>query len=275
MAGRAVLALCVLALVNTAAGYGRSLLQPIDPVYSPALPAAWAGKGYVWGSNSSAAGKPSGINPTNGLPVTAAGPWRAGDTFVSYAPGFSSGVASGDPKPGQIILWTRFQVPGDQSAMAAANPANTAYTYSYSPAAGTTPIAVTWWISDVPSATASPKAAGTYTTDGSRDWTVKLDVRYGSVAAGSTMYFGFSATYQSVTYTSPMGSFRAIDVANTGMAAVNYAVASCSNWGFGAFNAYDMIAKVDNLDFYMHGADSRFGGHTVWQLSHRRASPRD
>jgi phosphodiesterase/alkaline phosphatase D-like protein len=138
--------------------------------------------------------------------------------------------------------------------MAAADPANTAYTYSYSPAAGSSPVAVSWWVNDVPSASPAPNAAGTYTTDGSRDWTVKLDVNYGDVGtAGTLLYFGFSATYNSVTYTSPIGSFRAINAANNA-ATINYAVASCSNWGFGAFNAYDMIAKVDNLDFYMHGA---------------------
>lgn len=247
-------ALCLLLLVGGVSAGGRKLLQPIDNVYSTGLPAAWTGKGYAWGSNSSAVKQPSGTNPTNGLPVTANGPWRAGDTFVSYAPGFSSGVASGDPLPGQIILWSRFQVPGDQSAMAAADPANTAYTYSYSPAAGSSPVAVSWWVNDVPSASPAPNAAGTYTTDGSRDWTVKLDVNYGDVGtAGTLLYFGFSATYNSVTYTSPIGSFRAINAANNA-ATINYAVASCSNWGFGAFNAYDMIAKVDNLDFYMHGA---------------------
>jgi hypothetical protein len=224
-------ALCVLALLGPAcAGGGRHLLQPIDPVYSTAVPAPWTGVGYVWGSNSSALSKPSGTNPTNGLPVTANGPWRAGDTFVSYAPGFSSGVASGDPLPGQIILWTRFQVPGDQSAKAAADPANTAYTYGYSPAAGFLPVAVSWWVNDVPSASPTPSAQGTYTTDGSRDWTVKLDVNYGDVGtAGTVLYYGFTATYASVVYNSPIGSFRAINLANNA-ATINYAVASCSNW---------------------------------------------
>lgn len=275
MAGRTALALCLLALVSNASAFGRQLLQPIDPVYSAAVPAPWTGKGYKWGSNSSMLSMPSGMNPTNGLPVTANGPWRAGDTFVSYAPGFSSGVASGDPLPLRVILWTRFQVAGDQSAMAAADPANSAFTYAYSPAAGTVPVVVSWWVSTSPTATGA-LTKGTYTTDGSRDWTVKLDVNYGanygSVTAGTTMYYGFSATYQSVTYTSPMGSFRAI---TTAMTTVNYAVASCSNWGFGAFNAYDMIAKVDNLDFYMHGKHC-FNPYSVCSAMPflTRASPR-
>ena len=252
MACRTAFALCLLALVSNAAAFGRTLLQPIDPVYSAAIPAPWTGAGYKWGSNSTALSKPSGINPTNGLPVTANGPWRAGDTFVTYAPGFSSGVASGDPLPGRVILWTRFQPAGDQSAMAAADPANIAYAYAYTPDS-TISIPVSWWVSTSASGS-SPAASGTYTTDGTRDWTVKLDVNYGTLTAGTPVYYSFSATYQNVTYTSPVGSFRAID--GTMANGVNYAVASCSNWGFGAFNAYDMIAKVDNLDFYMHVGDN-------------------
>ena len=249
MAGRTAFALCLLALASHAAAFGRTLLQPIDPVYSAGIPAAWTGTGYKWGSNSSMLSKPSGINPTNGLPVTANGPWRAGDTFVSYAPGFSSGVASGDPLPGRVILWTRFQPAGDQSAKAAADPSNTAYVYAYSPD-NTISVNVNWTVSTVALGTV---ASGTYTTDGTRDWTVKLDVNYGTITAGTLVYYSFSATYQNVTYTSPIGSFRSITSA---MTTVNYAVASCSNWGFGAFNAYDMIAKVDNLDFYMHVGDN-------------------
>jgi len=218
-------------LVASAVVSGRQLLQPIDPVFSTAVPTAWSGKGYKWGSNTSAVSPLTGNNPANGQPVAANGAWRAGDTFVSYAPGFSSGVASGDPLPGQIILWTRFQVPGDQSSFAAADPANTAYSYNYTPAAGASPVTVSWWVNDLPSALPTPNAMGVYTTDGSRDWTVKLDVNYGDVGvAGTLLYYGFSATYQGVAYSSPVGSFRAINLANNATT-VNYAVASCSNWG--------------------------------------------
>lgn len=73
-------------------------------------------------ANASAA-----VNPTNGLPLAAGTnkAWRSTDSFISYPTGFSSGVASGDPLPGQIIIWTRFQPVGDVSAKAAADPTNT------------------------------------------------------------------------------------------------------------------------------------------------------
>lgn len=87
-------------------------------------------------------------------------------------------------------------------------------------------------------------------------WTVKVDVNYASAnaAAGQTFYYGFGAVYQGVNFSSPVGRFRAINNGNT-MSTLNYAVASCTNYGFGLFNAYDMMAKVDNLDVWFHVGD--------------------
>ena len=38
--------------------------------------------------------------------------------------------------------------------------------------------------------------------------------------------------------------------------AQNYAVVSCTNWGFGYFNVYNMLSKADNLDFWSHVGDN-------------------
>ena len=192
---------------------------------------------YRWGvSNTSALSSIiTGTNPANGQPIKAAGNYRAGDTFVTYATGFSTGVHSGDPLPARIMLWTRFQVPGDQSQFAAADTVrNVNYTYSYAPAAGYMPVPVTWWLGASASG-ASPLVSGTYTTDGSRDWTVKLDVQYPSQSvAGALLYYGFSGCYGATCYSSTVGSFRSIPASNV-MPALNYAVVSCSNWAFGRY----------------------------------------
>ena len=90
--------------------------QPTDLTLIPG-PVAWTGKGpagstsgaelrmwtrsarssdhpsvYRWGvSNTSALSSiVSGTNPANGQPIAANGNWRAGDTFVQYATGFST-----------------------------------------------------------------------------------------------------------------------------------------------------------------------------------------
>ena len=236
-------------------------------LYSPA-PAVFSGQPYNgsgtyrWGANASMLQNATALgltNPITGTPVAANATnpqWRAGDAFVSYPTGFSAGVQSGDPLPGQIILWTRFQPSNDQSAKAAADPSNIGYTYNYQPAPGYIPIAVTWWLSATNSS-ASPLASGVYTTDGSRDWTVKLDVSYGTVTQQTTLYYGFSAvdTATSATYTA-YGSFRAL--ANTSMSQLNYAVVSCTNWGFGYFNVYNMMSQIDALDVWVHVGDNYY-----------------
>lgn len=56
-----------------------------------------------------------GKNPITGAALAqnpASPAWRSTDLFAFYPTGFSSGVASGDPLPGQIIIWTRFQPAG-------------------------------------------------------------------------------------------------------------------------------------------------------------------
>ena len=156
--------------------------SPTPAVFSGAPYATPSTGTYVWGSNAAAVQNASALgllNPVNGAftPVanSATNPaWRAGDAFVSYATGFSTGVQSGDPLPGQIMLWTRFQPSNDQSAKAAADPSNTAYVYNYLPAPGYIPISISWWVSTANSSAAPLLASGTYATDGSRDWVVKL-----------------------------------------------------------------------------------------------------
>ena len=247
----------IAALLALSAVLPAALAQPIDSWYSPA-PAVWTGAGYTWGSNTSNLRTPAaGKNPATNATVARTGAWRTGDGFVTYAPGFSSGVASGDPLPGQIMLWTRFSHPADAASLkAATDPTNTAYAYNTVRPAGYLPVNVSWWLGASASG-ASPMLSGVYTTDGSRDWSVKLDVSYSAAApaAGTRLYFGFSAPYGSNTYGSPVGSFKAMTTATA--AQLDYAVVSCSNWGFGLFNAYDMLAQLDTpLDVYVHAGDT-------------------
>jgi len=252
MASFALLACTLASLVVKAAA------QPTDGLYTASV-ATWTGAGYKWGSNSTNMKSiTAGVHPATGAPLAANGPWRAGDTFVNYGVGFTSGVASGDPMPGRAMIWTRYQPAGDQSSWAAADPENVLYTYNNAPAAGYLPIAVNFWVG-LSATGSSPLVSGVYTTDGSRDWTVKLDVNYTVQAAGTLVYYGFNVVVPAVgvtsamTHSSPVGSFRAI---NPTMTVLSYAVVSCSNWGFGYFNGYDTLAKIDGLDFYSNVGDN-------------------
>jgi hypothetical protein len=115
--------------------------------------------------------------------------------------------------PVPALCARRFQPANDQSAMAAADPANAQYVYNYAPPAGTLPVTVSYWLSANEDGSL-PILNGTIVTDGARDWTVKLDADYSaadaSVTTQTVLYYGFSASFNGVAYESPAGSFRAI-----------------------------------------------------------------
>lgn len=54
--------------------------------------------------------------------------------------------------------------------------------------------------------------------------------------------------------TSAVGKFRTPDSATTTTKKLTYALFSCSNWGWGYFNAYDAATRYD-LDFWVHLGD--------------------
>ena len=53
---------------------------------------------------------------------------------------------------------------------------------------------------------------------------------------------------------SPVGRFRLPPAAGAQLSKLRYAIFSCSNWGFGYFNAYDAATRYD-LDFWSHLGD--------------------
>ncbi len=134
---------------------------------------------------------------------------------------FYHGVASGDPLSDAVIIWTRVT------------------TQDIS-------VDVDWVIStDVDFASAA--ASGTFTTDASRDYTVKVDV---SGLAPNTVYYyqfttGGASSLIGRTKTAPTG-----DNDN-----VRIAVVSCSNYTAGYFNAYNAISKRDDIDAVLHLGD--------------------
>ena len=82
-------------------------------------------------------------------------------TSAEYVASFDHGVASGDPRPDSIVLWTRV---------------TPQLSLHQQPAPPSLSLEVSWrvWAADGDEAT--PKQRGVLTTDGSSDWTVKLIV---------------------------------------------------------------------------------------------------
>lgn len=145
---------------------------------------------------------------------------------------FLHGVASGDPDASSLIIWTRITTETPEAAVA--------------------------WRVATDSAFENITASGTFVTGEQRDWTVKPLVT--GLEPGRTYYFQFSAFGE----TSPTGRTRTLPV--IGPAKLGIALASCSNFAFGYFNAYAAIARDEAVDFVLHTGDYiyEYGGAEGW-----------
>jgi len=137
---------------------------------------------------------------------------------------FLHGVASGDPLPDRVILWTR--VTPRMGVMGTAT--------------------VRWETSSTPDF-AAVTGSGTFVTTAARDYTVKVDVA--GLTAGTTYYYRFSvgSTRSPVgrTRTAPSGSVDRL----------RFAVVSCSSFAHGYFHGYRDLAERADLDAVVHLGD--------------------
>jgi alkaline phosphatase D len=137
---------------------------------------------------------------------------------------FTHGVASGDPLHDRVILWTRIE------------PRRSRH--------GLTP--VKWSIARDP-AFRHVVDSGFVLTHAGRDFTAKVDVR--GLRPGTTYYYRF----QAFGGNSPIGRTRTLPIGRINN--LRLAVASCSNYPFGFFNAYAGIAQRADLDAVLHLGD--------------------
>jgi alkaline phosphatase D len=157
------------------------------------------------------------------LPVTAA---------AADSPFFQHGVASGDPLPNAVILWTRVTP----------TPASL-------PGSGEGPSAqVTWQIATDP-AFKTVVASGGFTTGPDRDHTVKVNVTGLRPATDYHYRFGFGGDL------SPVGRTKTAPAVNADVDELKFGVVSCSNWEAGYFSAYRHLAARDDLFGVMHLGD--------------------
>jgi alkaline phosphatase D len=136
---------------------------------------------------------------------------------------FSHGVASGDPLPDAVILWTRVQ-PSDDAALPEV-----------------------WWEISVDEAFERRAATGTVDADPERGYCVKIDA---AGLAPDTRYFYrfFCGGRQSI-----VGRTRT--AAQSGTAPVRLAFCSCSNYTGGYFHNYRHIAAREDLNAVLHLGD--------------------
>ena len=162
---------------------------------------------------------------------------------------FGHGVASGDPAPDSVVLWTRV-APFPSGAV----------TIAYEMAAD--------------DAFATIVASGAIETGPERDFTVKATPT--GLSPGQRYFFRFRAG----DAVSPTGRTRTLP--QGAVAAARFAIVSCSNFPFGYFNVYDQIAWRDDFDavlhlgdyFYEYGPEG-YGGEEGAALSRPHDPPRE
>lgn len=135
---------------------------------------------------------------------------------------FYHGVASGDPTPNSVIIWTRV-----------------------TPGRKVPEVRVRWEVASDPEFQFLVES-GEVLTGPEQDYTVKVDV--GLLEAGTLLYYRFKA----FRATSMVGRTKTLPQEAE---EVTLAAVSCSNYEWGYFNAYDALAKETEVDAVLHLGD--------------------
>ena len=153
---------------------------------------------------------------------------------------FNHGVASGDPRHDRVIIWTR--VTPDRAG----------------------PVPVRWIVARNRELTDVVKT-GVVETNEARDYTVKADVT--GLRAGAPYFYGFRAGAAA----SAVGKTRALPRGR--LDEMKIAVVSCASYPHGFFNAYEALARRDDVDLVLHLGDyiyeyglAGYGGDIAVQL---------
>lgn len=158
---------------------------------------------------------------------------------------FQHGVASGDPLADRVMLWTRI-TPADPAAA---------------------DIAYRWRLNPIDRRAGGAKS-GEGVTNAARDWTVKVDV------VGLDACRAYTFEFEANGVTSPKGRTRTLPSGPT--KDVVLAVASCSLYPNGYFNAYEAIAKLPRVDAVLHLGDYiyEYGGPNSYGMDSAVAAAR-
>ncbi|CAI9416272.1 alkaline phosphatase D family protein [Nocardioides sp. T2.26MG-1] len=145
---------------------------------------------------------------------------------------FRHGVASGDPLPHAVLIWTRLTP-----------------TAASTPGSGQGPrVAVRWEVA-TDAAFQRVVRRGTFQTGPARDHTVKVDVTGLEPATWYHYRFRYGAA------TSPVGRTRTAPAADATPDHVRFGVVSCANLQAGWFSAYRGLAARDDLHAVLHLGD--------------------
>lgn len=171
----------------------------------------------------------AGATTGGALVVGAAG---AGTPATAAPTAFQHGIASGDPLPDGVLLWTRV-TPTPESQ----------------PGSGAGPdVTVSWQVAADPDFT-TLAAQGESGTGAALDHTVK--VAAGGLAAATTYWyrFGYDGEW------SPVGRTMTAPAADAAVNRLRMGVVSCASWEAGYFAAYRHLAARGDLNLIVHLGD--------------------
>ncbi|HYT38696.1 MAG TPA: alkaline phosphatase D family protein, partial [Acidimicrobiia bacterium] len=149
-------------------------------------------------------------------------------------------MASGDPTPDGVVLWTRVSV------------------------AATDTVPVRWTVANDP-ALADPVAGGSVDAGPGGDHTVHVAVS--GLRPATTYWYGFTVGGER----SMVGRTRTLPAPDGPLARIRLGVVCCSHYATGYFNAYGRLAERDvdlvvHLGDYIYEAEAK---HERWTRLHR------
>jgi alkaline phosphatase D len=167
--------------------------------------------------------------------------------FPAYP--FSLGVASGDPLPDGVVLWTRL----------APKPLE--------PAGGMPPeaVEVSWQIADDEAMTRIVQSG---TARATPEWSHSVHIEVSGLRPDRWYWYRFKVG----TELSPTGRTRTAPPAGSLPARLRFAFASCQHYETGLFTAYDHLARED-LDLVVHLGDYIYEGAAADNRVRRHNSP--
>ena len=172
-----------------------------------------------------------GVGVAAGLGVLGPAAFSSSASSAPWTP-FAHGVASGDPLPDAVVLWTRVTPTPDTL-----------------PGSGRGPqVDVTWEVA-LDADFRRVVRRGTVRTGPRQDHTVKVDVT--GLEAGTDHWYRFTLDGSP----SRTGRTRTAPSAGSTPEELRFGVVSCANWQAGWFTSYRLMAERGDLDAVIHLGD--------------------
>ncbi|KAF5712608.1 alkaline phosphatase [Fusarium mundagurra] len=192
--------------------------------------------------------------------------WKRGN--IAFKPeelNFTHGVASGDPWPHSVILWTRI-APTNVSSADTAPIDGTEPLYSHETKkfieADPNPICLRWKVFPV-----GKKDSKSVVSSGKAYTTADIDYTVEAKGLKPLTTYNYQFTVCNSKISSPLGRTKTAPRPDDDVSEINLAVFSCSAYFPGYFNVYGNAARKDNHDWVVHLGDYiyEYGTYTLFK----------